>query len=456
MNGDHEPLRNQQPPSAANASIVLYKGQIALRSSAQTTTCSGTAELRWLPSPGIRLTIDVPWPTLRQLTGPTIRVRLGDMKETPALVTSRSLGLAGQVKAFITSVEDTRPTTGLNAIRFWVVNFPDVVTRTLPATPGKPWTVGRKRTTEQNQHEGWTTQVAHLLDSDWAIAIVAPNHSRDTYANLKTVGGYAVTHIGQLVRRDGTRFTVKQAEPILSCVDQFLSFARGASCATPVRWGMAADRGVVWCRFSSPIVDPWKESALSWFDPIHGHLLTNTFEEFHRLHDHSALAEPFTLALYWYRRCATGSAGPEGSLVLGLTALELLSAMIIVERTARMSAKAHDRLTTRRKLQELLRALGIAPTIPARYRALAAFARKSVWSDACHALAELRHGFVHPKEARRRIVLRANFRVLHQAIWLTLWYQELAFLHLLRHKGQYFNRVTARSTGQLQSVPWAV
>lgn len=42
------------------------------------------------------------------------------------------------------------------------------------------------------------------------------------------------------------------------------------------------------------------------------------------------------------------------------------------------------------------------------------------------------------------------------AAWqLSLWYQDLALLYLLNHKGEYRNRVTAESIGLVETVPWA-
>ena len=442
------------PPISANEPFVLYEGPVTLQHRGRTVQCQGIARLRWFPSPGIRLTLEAGWATFVEMKADTLRVRLGNMKETTVQITSISLGAQSKVEAFVSSAECKSPKC-LSAIRFWIVNFPDFITPSLLSFPGEPSAVAAVGTVKVPSEAAWTRQAAQLQNSEWRVNIVATRDSRQTYGSLNANGGYAITHIGEVVRRNGRPFLVKRAKSLLSRVDQFLSFARGAACASPVRWGLAADGAVVWQQFGSPIVDQWKQSMLTWFDNNHGQFLAEVFEEFTQLHDHPTLSEPFRLALYWYRKCATGSGGPEGSIVLGMTALELLSALIVVDRKTAMSTGAHDKLSAKDKLRELLRAIHVPFFIPARYQALSSFARQRGWTDACETLAEFRHGYVHPKKTRRQVVLQANGRVLLQVKWLTLWYQELAFLYLLNHQGHYFNRVRAKWRGQVEPVPWA-
>jgi hypothetical protein len=70
-------------------------------------------------------------------------------------------------------------------------------------------------------------------------------------------------------------------------------------------------------------------------------------------------------------------------------------------------------------------------------------------------LTEIRHGYVHAKRRRRKIVLSAPNLAIFQAWQLSLWYQELALLYFLGHRGEYRNRVTAECLGIAETVPWA-
>ena len=295
-----------------------------------------------------------------------------------------------------------------------------------------------------------THATAELRHDGWNVSLVAVLESSDRYRHLQATGGYSFTHVGQLTRIDDSAFAVQQAEKILESLRVFLSFARGAACSLPIRWGRGIDGEIVWRQFGSPIVDRWRQ-RLSWFDEIHGEVLTELFDAFCQVHNDQRLRESLVRGLHWYRHCNTSSSGKEGSLVLGMAALDLLSALIVVGRCRSMSAQEHDRLGAARKLRALLKALDVPADIPSRYAALTAFAEKNGRSDSCAALAKLRHGFVHANEKRRNVVSGSDDKAAVFDAWqLSLWYQELALLRLLRHRGSYRNRTTAKRVGQVQ------
>lgn len=159
------------------------------------------------------------------------------------------------------------------------------------------------------------------------------------------------------------------------------------------------------------------------------------------------------MALDWYRRCNAQSGGVRGALILGLTALDLLGAVILVDHVGKMSATRYDKFSACKKLAALLEAINVQPDIPERYENLAALADDNGWTNVCKALTEIRHGFVHPTPERRQVVLRATAAAF-EAWQVSLWLQELALLYLLKHRGDYTNRSRARSVGEIEPVPW--
>lgn len=76
------------------------------------------------------------------------------------------------------------------------------------------------------------------------------------------------------------------------------------------------------------------------------------------------------------------------------------------------------------------------PVFPARSQNLAGFAGQQAWQDAAKALVELRQGYVHANRDQRKVVLSASNLATFEAWQLSLWYQELALLYLLRSPGQ--------------------
>jgi hypothetical protein len=157
-----------------------------------------------------------------------------------------------------------------------------------------------------------------------------------------------------------------------------------------------------------------------------------------------------------YQKSNTRAGGMEGAIILGLTALDLLGALVIVDRAGAMTDSKYNKIPQKNKLAALLNVLKVPQAIPAKLAELSAFAAANSWSTACEALTEIRHGFVHSNKKRRQVVLSAPNLVTFQAWQLSLWYQELALLYLLDHKGDYRNRLTAEWLGEVEQVPWVV
>ncbi len=65
---------------------------------------------------------------------------------------------------------------------------------------------------------------------NWEIEVSAVPDLHEIEATLNMEGGYAITHIGTVRRPNGGVFDAEDAEPLLSALQLFLSFARGAFC----------------------------------------------------------------------------------------------------------------------------------------------------------------------------------------------------------------------------------
>lgn len=440
----------QYPQPDVNGPILLHKGRFRVRAGDHCVAASGSARLRWLPRPGIEFVVETDTPC---------GFDLESLKVEPPGFRTKSVAAfsmhSGSTPSGSTSI---RASAGqlewggersLLSAGFQIVNFRDVITPGPCVIPGDPTTVGA---------DSGTIQTVVLHHDGWQIRIVVVPDSGDRYRQLKATGGYAFTHVGQLTRVDKSAFSVEHAKAILEPLRLFLSFARGATCALPIQWGRGEDDEIVWRRFQSPRVDPWQRSHLSWIgEGLHtGEFLAELFDPFCGTHKDPRLREPLVAALHWYRHCNTRSSGLEGSLVLGMAALELLGALIVVERNGTSTAKRYDALPAFKKLQELLSALKLQADIPQKYEALARFVQRNGYPDLCQGLADLRNGFVHAREERRRMVFGSDGKAATPgALELSLWYQELALLRLLEYRGSYFNRTTASWVTQVEPVPWS-
>jgi hypothetical protein len=137
------------------------------------------------------------------------------------------------------------------------------------------------------------------------------------FKSLKETCGYGFTHLGVLDRLDGAPFQAADAERLLDTLAVFLSFARGAACGLPVRWGVGADGAISWECWGSAKVDAWKTPD-NWFEEHHGKILSQVFPAFLAVSNDADLAEPFRLALHWYQKSKLRAGGMEGAIILGL------------------------------------------------------------------------------------------------------------------------------------------
>ena len=452
----------EYPQNDVNAPILLHQGRFRLRSGEKVAEGPGSARLLWLPSPGIEVEVET---SHAGIDLDTVTVELPGFETENGVVLSTTLEPQSRIRAFVSTMESGCD-RDLVSVGFQLVNFVDVTTGGLFAAPGDPTTLTHSSELPPQQlrdRAGTVTRKTLRLEHDgWKVDLVAVPEFADVYEGLKSSGGYRFTHVGHLTRIDGSAFTTDQASTLLDLLTAFFTFARGAACSIPIRWGLGTAGEVAWRQFGSPVVDRWTRGRISWFDERRGALLTELFDAFCQMSNDSAVRESLSIALHWYRHCNTRSSGMEGSLVLGMAALDLLSALIVVGRNRTISDAKHDKLCAAKKLRVLLQTLKVPADIPPRFKALATFAvnhvksDSNVKSDSCKALAALRNGFVHSMAARRHEVFGTDGKsAIFDAWQLSLWYQELALLHLLGHQGQYANRTTQRLAGQIEPVPWS-
>lgn len=425
------------PHDTANDPVTLHEGPVTLHLGNPSISGTGKLVLRFVPDTGLRFEAEVPSllhgvgdEITAEIAGATARVTVSSTSMS-AKGRSHSSKLSGHVRVFTIG-----GTEALVAAGFQIVNFPDFFT----PGPRPPSPFG-------------SSEVGRIQIGVWLIHFAPTDPSGKMFESLKESGGYGFTHVGNLARIDGSSFTAAEADDLLEVLTRFLSYARGSACGMPVRWGIGSSGSICWQRWGSSVVNPWKTPD-NWFEEHHGNLLSEVFPLFYSIATEAELAEPLNLARHWYQVSNMRAGGMEGAIILGLTALDLLAALVVTRDGAQGHAK-FDNLPSAKKLRRLLDTMKVPSAIPAKYAELRNFAVAQGWGDAPTALTEIRHGYVHAKKERRTIVLSAPSLATFQAWQLAVWYQELALLHFLGHTGKYRNRVTAEVMGVAETVPWA-
>ena len=341
----------------------------------------------------------------------------------------------------------TQPSSTISKAIFHLFNFPDF---------WAPDDNSLGTTQSPVQREKKCRRVVMNADG-WKITIAGTDQTYDLGKQLDAHGGYVITHLGEIVREDGTEFTSERLDDQLTCLHHFLSFTLGcwAGIALPVgfdrnghrvfeQWGMRHSTAGSWGDFCS------------WFDRIHGELLSQAFPGFVSLWKNALWREPLARAVYWYVGACTGGFGNgvDTGIILAQTALELLAWTYCVQDRKIVSSEAFGRrngLRASDKLRLLVSSLKIHKEIPPTLSALHG-RRGRKWDDSMEAITSLRNSFVHP-DVGPAVSAESYF----DAYRLSVWYVALVLLRLCGHDGMYANMLAQDcSVGSVERVPWGV
>lgn len=323
----------------------------------------------------------------------------------------------------------------LREIIFHVLNFPDFLS------------IGEGSTDFNYQSNGVGRRLGRVLLSsgDWLVEIQALPNTAASIKQLKSEGGSAITHVGQVSRTDGRSFTILAAERAVNDLHRFLSFARGLHTAIFGVVGISASGGVAYEDWGTRLSTPW-ESPLGWFDIHHGQMLAQVYPGFVSLLHDSQMQSAVGRAVYWYLRSnrAGGGAGVDSGLLLSQAALERLAVAHLSKAGRAIPRRATD------CIREALRDLRLPIAISRLTPRLLAGRRRRVWNDGPHAIAVIRNELVHGRD-RLSIPLGP---VISEAWQLAQWYVELLILRLAGYGGTYSNRLNPGWIGTVESVPW--
>jgi hypothetical protein len=442
-----DPIYRQNAP---NEPIEFGHVQIQFDHRGNVHEDTATARLIFQPKDEMRFVCpldDKPWnfPWGLMQNGPEKRITLPDRKIgfDATFVTSGERHGGIVFSPTRSAVTVTPPSTSITRCIFHVFNFPKFI-----ASDDYILLVG-----EEPHLGGCRCGRIALEFADWELTIAATGETGDLVDELEFRGGYLLTHVGRVIRKDGTAFSSDELNKILLGLHYFLSFALGrwGGTALPVGFNSSGERCHEEWGIRMTADGAWGGSG-SWFDAHHGDLLVQVFPGFMSLWTSELWKEPLSHALYWYlgacdRRIGVGV---DTGLILAQTALESLAWTYCVRDRKLASADDFGRrgLPAAEKMRLLISTLDIPLEIPPELRALHA-KRGKKWSDGPDAITGIRNSLVHP--GSRAKLPKGSYL---DAWRLSLWYIDLVLLRLCNHQGSYANRLKKRWVGMVEPVPW--
>ncbi len=128
-------------------------------------------------------------------------------------------------------------------------------------------------------NKGKYCEDVHLEADNWVVELKPLAKPKNNFERLNKEGGYCLTHVGHLRKKQSIPISGKDAADMLNALRYFFSFAKGNWCNPVCAVGFnSSDR--VWESWSSPIESCLSEKG-SWFDENHSEQLDNLFPGFY-------------------------------------------------------------------------------------------------------------------------------------------------------------------------------
>ncbi len=263
-----------------------------------------------------------------------------------------------------------------------------------------------------------------LFGGPWQVRLDGRINFPVLQEELSRIGGYAITHIGELKRCSGATFTAGEAIKMIEALHWFLSFARGSWTGPMMCVGDLAQGGT-WRYFRNPNIDPWLGSH-SWCDQDSWMKAANVFPEYFRLWSDPVWNQGLKNVIAFYV-----SANRPKPLELALTSahagLELLGWLRLVHSGSLKESDWKNHYPAARKVRELLELDEIDPEIPPVYPGLRRLNPK--WKDGPAVIAGIRNQLAHPRVQKEN--KNQKYRNLLHSWLLARSYLEQSLLGLL-------------------------
>ena len=360
-----------------------------------------------------------------QLTASLFDTKIDFLVGQATTVFGESSGIALILLPMREPVSIRRSGERLSFVEFGVLNFPKFL--------------GRQNKKVRTRNEWRVLGSVLLRVEDWEIEVSELASLRQNEATLKSEGGHAITHVGTVKRPDRSDFNVHDAEPLLSALQLFLSFARGAFCGLAIVVGKDAKGESAWEQWGTHRTTEWSQRPFSWFDRMNGDALEDVFPGFWRLFQEQKHEIRTLVNMYLNANLGSHGVGTDGSILLTQAALERLSYREMDRQTGQRIASALEKIGISKK------ALVISPEA---CPTLAMLASQNSWAHGPRALVEVRNSIAHP----RRNIRRLDSKAYYEAWNLGQWYLELALLKSFGYEGKYGNGLIPRFVGEVEPL----
>ena len=428
--GDH----NVRPP---NKPIKLYGGVFEIHQDGIPIKMQGTIEHHWYPYPGVRFKGRPTGKWVPDLGDARLRIPKR-FATANVQVTECTQGTRPRASGLISGIVRIGQNRAIRAIKFYLPNFHDYVGNPVRFIRGDRM---------------WRSASRITLSADgWRVFVDQDPEYHKLLDLLKARGGFGVGHVCLLTRSDGSRFKVHEASDFLSTLHFFFSFLRGLWCGPIIVTGVGR-RGTLWTEWGSWRISDWR-GVSSWLPKHDLNGLDHAFKTFRRLWSDPIWNQPLRELVHWYIEANLHAGALEGSLIIGHTALDLLSWMHLVVDKRWTSSKIPG--TAAERLEMALRHFKIPSVLPVELKGVKRLGTLKSMTSGPRIVSKFRNAIVHPTAVNRKFLDQATTRDRYDLLQLCLSYLELGILAVLDYQGEYLSRLKAgvSMAEATTKVPW--
>lgn len=341
-------------------------------------------------------------------SGPTFPVRLGNYNLNP-------IGrdhFAGKLIPVRSPFLVTDKSLELDLVSFDILNFTSIfewsnLSADDKSTPGRTWEVN-----------------------------ISDTRTMEERRQFKEMGGYVITHKGNIQCSDKSLFTVGDVWPVLEALSRYLSFSQGARCAViHVRGTRACSKEIPIVWGSTHVHNSGERRGVLYSVNVGIDPLASGWSGFLSIVANRNDEEAICRAIDWYLWANNSDFG--SGLVLGQAALELL-------------ASNNKRGNIAEKIEKAINSVKVNSSIPPQCKELVKVAKRYGWESGPTAITQIRNDLVHAKRKFPHVRPEAQL----EARELALWYIELLLLSRFQYRGCYKVRSSIAIDAADAVVPW--
>jgi hypothetical protein len=437
------PIRSPLRIGEANEPIILHRGDAVVRQGEISVAGIATVAIEWLPTfrIAVRVEAETSLPPDLGIADLELAELGGSGRRFPLEINGTNAWSSGG-RSGLTIV-------GTTEFIYWVDEANSPLDRLVFHVPN--WPVLYADPIRDPAGGGWAGRIT-MRDLRWSVRLETERGATEHLRQLKEVGGYAITMLGEIRRVDDQSFSLAEVADVVRGLSRFLSFGRGIWTSALCLVGNS-DEAPVYYEANRLHTLSWRANH-GWFTPYAPESLAEAFPGFMARWRDPRWRNSLDLGVGLFME-ANAAKFAEMSILAAQSLLEMFSWIVRVEERGLISRKTFKkRENADTSVRELLRWGQIPLEIPHELSALDEYADGAGWSDGPNALVTFRNMLTHPR-GRAGTIYAIPTRVRMELGQLAILYSELVILRFCGFRGMYLDRVRAQTQRDFTPVPWA-